>query len=93
MLESVYQQMRHHFKEHGTMDCLFEQVKDTTDKSIKSYLTKVYRDYQNSKKKGKEIDFFFQSEDEPWEQAREKVNGERRPHIFMEPTEIIALTN
>jgi hypothetical protein len=63
MLESVYQQMKHHFKEHRTMDCLFEPVENLEDKEIKSYLTKTYRDYQNAKKKG-DIDFFFRSEDE-----------------------------
>ncbi|CAG8633176.1 12848_t:CDS:2 [Ambispora gerdemannii] len=78
MLESVYQQMKHHYKEHGTMDCLFEPVEEVEDKTIKPYLTKVYRDYQNAKKK---------------EQAREQANGERTPHIFIEPTQIIALTN
>jgi hypothetical protein len=57
--------MKHHFKEHGTMDCLFEPVEDIEDKVIKSYLTKVYRDYQNAKKKGQEIDFLFRNEDEP----------------------------
>ena len=92
MLESVYQQMEHHFEEHGTMDCLFEPVKDIEDKKIKQYLTKTYRDYQTAKKQG-DINFFFLSEDEPWEQAREKVNGERTPHIFIEPTQIITLTN
>jgi len=93
MLESVYQNMKHHFTEHGTMDCLFEPIEDIKDKEIKQYLTKIYRDYQNSKKKGQEIIFSFQSEDETWEQAREKVNGEITPHIFLEPKEIIALTN
>ncbi|CAJ0761248.1 13157_t:CDS:2 [Entrophospora sp. SA101] len=63
MLESVYRQMKYHFKEHGTMDCLFESVADIEDKAIKSYLTKTYRDYQTSKKQGN-IDFFFRSEDE-----------------------------
>ena len=63
MLESVYQQMKHHFKEHRTMDCLFDPVENLEDKAIKSYLTKVYRDYQNAKKQG-DIDFFFKSEDE-----------------------------
>ena len=92
MLESVYQNMKHHFKEHGTMDCLFESVEDTEDKTIKPYLTKTYRDYQNSIKKGKEIIFLFQPQDELWEQAREKVDGEIAPHIFLEPKEIIALT-
>jgi hypothetical protein len=92
MLESVYRQMKHHFKEHRTMACLFEPVEDIEDKSIKSYLTKIYHDYQNAEKKG-DIDFFFQSEDEAYDQAREKVNGERTPHIFIEPTQIIALTN
>ncbi|CAG8840571.1 7982_t:CDS:2 [Gigaspora margarita] len=47
------------------MDCLFGQVEDIQDKTIKSYLAKIYRDYQNSKKKGGEIDFFFQVQDEP----------------------------
>jgi len=64
MLESVYQQMEYHFEEHGTLDCLFSQVEDIEDKTIKTYLTKVYRDYQNAKKKGKEIKFLFQPEDE-----------------------------
>ena len=63
MLESVLQQMRYHFKECGSLNCLFEPIKDIEDKVIKSYLTKVYRDYQNSKKKGKELDFFFQTQD------------------------------
>lgn len=90
MLESVYKQMDHHFEEHGTMDCLFDKVEDLEDKEIKPYLTKTYRDYQNAKKSGKEIIFSFQSEDETWEQAREKVNGERTPHIFLEPKEIFA---
>jgi hypothetical protein len=65
MLKSVYQQMRYHFKEHGTMDCLFEKVEDLEDKAIKPYLTKVYRNYQMAKKQGKQIEFFFQVEDEP----------------------------
>ena len=90
VLESVHQQMKHHFKEHGTMNCLFEQVEEIKDKIIKSYLAKTYRDYQNYKKKGQEIEFLFRSEDEPWEQAREQANGERRPHIFLEPSKIIA---
>jgi len=55
--------MKHHFKEHGTMDCLFEPIENLEDKIIKSYLTKIYRDYQNSKKKGEELDFLFQNED------------------------------
>ena len=84
--------MKHHFKEHRTMDCLFETVEDIKDKEIKQYLTKTYRDYQNAKKQGN-IDFFFKNEDEAWEQAREKVNGEKRPAIFMEPSKIIAFTN
>jgi uncharacterized phage-associated protein len=93
MLESVYQQMRYHFKEHRTLDCLFETVEDIKDKTIKSYLTKTYRDYQNSKKKGKQIEFFFQTQDVPWERFQENANGEKRPHIFMEPSKIIALVN
>jgi len=64
MLETVYRQMKYHFKEHRTMDCLFETVEDIEDKTIKSYLAKTYRDYQTAKKKGKEIIFSFQSEDE-----------------------------
>ncbi|CAI2188729.1 5559_t:CDS:2 [Funneliformis geosporum] len=48
--ELVHQQMRHHFKEHGTMDCLFEQVEDLNDERVESYLTKTYRDYQTAKK-------------------------------------------
>ncbi|CAI2194711.1 3636_t:CDS:2 [Funneliformis geosporum] len=91
MLESVYQQMDYHFEKHGQMNCLFDQVKTVEDKEIKSYLTKTYRDYQTAKKRGQEIIFSFQSEDETWEQAREKVNGEITPHIFLEPKEIIAL--
>ena len=75
------------------MDCLFEQVENIEDKTVNQYLTKVYRDYQISKKKGKQIDFFFQTQDTSWDQAREKANGERMPHIFMEPTKIINLTN
>ena len=63
MLESVYQQMEHHFEEHGTMNCLFEPIENIGNKIIKSYLVKVYRDYQNAERKG-DIDFFFQSEDE-----------------------------
>lgn len=91
MLETVYRQMKHHFKEHGTMNCLFEQVEELENKEIKPYLTKTYRNYQTAKKQGN-IDFFFQSEDEAWEQAREQANGEITPHIFMEPKEIISLT-
>jgi len=64
MLESVYKQMKHHFKEHRTMDCLFEQVEELEDKEIKPYLTKTYRDYQTAKKQGKELEFIFQPEDE-----------------------------
>jgi hypothetical protein len=64
MLESVYRQMNHHFEEHGTMNCLFEAVENLEDKEIKQYLIKTYRDYQNAKKKGREIIFSFQSEDE-----------------------------
>ncbi|CAG8674157.1 3687_t:CDS:2, partial [Ambispora gerdemannii] len=64
-LESVYRQMKLNFKEHESLDCLFEQVEDIEDKTIKSYLSKIHRDYQNSKKKGGEIDFFFQTQDEP----------------------------
>jgi hypothetical protein len=93
MLEPVYQQMRHHFKDHETMDCLFETVEDIEDKEIKQHLTKIYRDYQTAKKKGKEIDFFFQTQDALWEQAREKVNGEKRPHLFLDPKEMISLTS
>jgi uncharacterized phage-associated protein len=92
MLESVYRQMDYHFEKHGQMDCLFDKVEELEDKVIKSYLTKTYRDYQTAKKQGKEIIFSFQSEDETWEQVREKVNGEITPHIFLEPKEIIALT-
>jgi len=55
--------MKHHFNEHGTMDCLFESVEDIEDKMIKSYLTKTYQGYQTAKKQGN-IDFFFLSEDE-----------------------------
>ncbi|CAI2199163.1 4058_t:CDS:2, partial [Funneliformis geosporum] len=50
VLESVHQQMKHHFEEHGTMDCLFDQVEDLEDKEIRPYLTKTYRDYQTAKK-------------------------------------------
>ena len=71
------------------MDCLFDRVEELEDKEIKQYLTKTYRDYQNAKKQGN-IEFFFLSEDESWEKAREKTNGEKRPHIFLEPKEIIA---
>jgi uncharacterized phage-associated protein len=91
MLELVYRQMKHHFEEHGQMDCLFEPIEDIKDKEIKPYLTKTYRDYQNAKKKGKELEFIFQPEDEAWEQAREKVNGEITPHVFLEPAKIISL--
>jgi len=55
--------MKLNFKEHESLDCLFEQVEDIEDKTIKSYLNKVHCDYQNSKKKGGEIDFFFQTQD------------------------------
>ena len=72
------------------MNCLFESVEDIEDKMIKSYLTKTYRDYQTAKKKGEELEFIFQNEDEPWEKARESANGEITPHIFLEPREIIA---
>jgi hypothetical protein len=85
--------MRYHFKEHGTMNCLFEQVEDLKDKEIKPYLTKTYRNYQTAKKQGKEIHFLFLNEDEPWEKAREKANGEKSPQIFIEPTKIITLTS
>jgi uncharacterized phage-associated protein len=91
MLESVYRQMDHHFEEHGQIDYLFDKVEDLTNKEVKPYLTKTYRDYQTAKKQGKELEFIFQPEDEAWEQAREKVNGEIMPHIFLEPTKIIAL--
>jgi len=64
MLESVYQQMEHHFEEHGTMDCLFDPIEGIEDKTIKPYLAKVYRDYQNAKKKGGELEFIFRNEDE-----------------------------
>jgi len=63
VLESVHQQMKYHFKEHGQMNCLFDKIEELEDKTIKSYLTKTYRDYQSAKKQGN-IDFFFQSEDE-----------------------------
>jgi len=63
MLESVFQQMQHYFREYGTINYLFEPVENVEDKIIKSYLTKIYRGYQNSKKQGKEIDFFFQTQD------------------------------
>jgi hypothetical protein len=55
--------MKLNFKEHESLDCLFEPVGDIEDKEIKQYLTKIYRDYQNSKKKGQEIEFFFQTQD------------------------------
>nr|CAG8530809.1 2856_t:CDS:2 [Entrophospora candida] len=42
--------MKHHFKEHGTMDCLFEPVEEIENKEVKQYLTKIYRDYQIAKK-------------------------------------------
>ena len=90
VLESVHQQMKHHFKEHRTMDCLFEPIEDIEDKTVKSYLDKVYRNYQSSKKKGEELDFLFRNQDEPWEKAREQANGERRPHVFIEPSRIVA---
>lgn len=92
VLESVYQQMEYHFEEHGTVKCLFEQVEELEDKEIKVYLTKTYRDYQTAKKQGREIEFLFLPQDEPWERAREQTNGERNPRIFMEPVKIIALT-
>ena len=63
VLESVHQQMKYHFKEHRQMNCLFDQVEELEDKTIKPYLTKTYRDYQTAKKQGN-IDFFFKSEDE-----------------------------
>ncbi|CAG8755708.1 12036_t:CDS:2, partial [Cetraspora pellucida] len=50
-LETVYRQMKDNFQENESLDCLFEQVEDIQDHTIKSYLTKVHRDYQNSKKK------------------------------------------
>lgn len=46
------------------MDCLFEPVENLEDKEIKSYLNKIYRDYQTAKKQGN-IDFFFQTQDTP----------------------------
>ena len=64
MLESVYREMKRHFEEHEQMDCLFDKVEELEDKTIKSYLTKTYRDYQTAKKKGKELEFIFQPEDE-----------------------------
>ena len=59
VLESVFQQMKYHFDEHGTMDCLFERVEELEDKTIRTYLTKTYRDYQNAKKKVKNLNLFF----------------------------------
>jgi len=57
--------MRGHYKNHGELDGLFSKTEDVKDKVVKTCLTKVYRDYQNNKKKGKEIDFFFQVQDTP----------------------------
>jgi hypothetical protein len=57
--------MRNHYKKYGELDSLFSKTEDAEDKIVKTCLTKVYRNYQNSKKKGKEIDFFFQVQDAP----------------------------
>jgi hypothetical protein len=56
--------MRSHYKKHGELDSLFSKIKAVEDKTVKSCLTKVYRDYQKSKKSGQEIDFFFQVQDD-----------------------------
>lgn len=85
--------MHDYYKKHKSFTGLFNKIEDIEDKTIRSLLTKVHRDYQNSKKKGQEIDFFFQVQDEPWEQARESANGKRRPHIFVEPAKIITFIN
>ncbi len=89
VLISVYQKMRGHYKNHGELDGLFSKTEDVKDKVVKTCLTKVYRDYQNNKKKGKEIDFFFQVQDTPWELAREKsIKGKRTSTL--EPRQIMA---
>ncbi len=85
--------MHDYYKKYESFAGLFSKVENIEDKIIHSLLIKVYRDYQNSKKKGQEIEFFFQVQDEPWEQAREQANGERRPHIFVEPSKIITFVN
>lgn len=56
--------MRGHYKKHRELDSLFSKIKDVENKTVKSCLTKVYRDYQKSKKNGQEIDFFFQVQDD-----------------------------
>jgi len=91
VLESVYQKMRNHYKKHKELDSLFSKTKDVEDKAVKSCLTKVYRDYQKSKKKGKTIDFFFQVQDAPWESAREKLGNSKRHSAAMEIKNIMAL--
>ncbi|CAG8728314.1 34424_t:CDS:2, partial [Racocetra persica] len=63
MLESVYRQMLNHYEEYKELDSLFAKTEDTVNEKIKSCLNKVYQDYQENKKRGKEIDFFFKTQD------------------------------
>jgi len=93
ILASVFQKMHYYYKKHKSFTGLFSKIENVEEKTIRSLLAKVYRNYKNSKKNGQEIEFFFQVQDEPWEQAREQANGERRPHIFLEPTKIVSLAN
>lgn len=90
VLVSIYQKMRNHYKKHSELDSLFSKIKDVENKTVKACLTKVYRNYQKSKKNGKEIDFFFQVQDVPWESTRENLNNNKKFSNTMQVEEIMA---
>lgn len=90
VLESVYQKMRNHYKKHSELDSLFLKTEDIKDKVVQSCLTKVYRDYQKSKKKGQEIDFLFQVQDHAWESVRQNLDNGKQTSATMKVEAIMA---
>jgi len=57
--------MHDYYKKHKSFTGLFSKIENVEEKTIRSLLAKVYRNYKNSKKNGQEIEFFFQVQDEP----------------------------
>lgn len=91
VLESIYKKMRSHYKKHGELDSLFSKTEDIKDQTVRTCLTKIYRNYQKSKQQGQVIDFLFQVQDAPWESAREKASNNKHHSAAMEVKNILAL--
>lgn len=93
VLESVYQEMHNHYKKYGNLDKLIAKTEDINDKVVKACLTKVYHDYQNSKKRDQEVDFIFQVQDKTWESIREKLDNGKKVSNLMEGKKVFLSLN